>query len=240
MVMDFSESIKSINEALALILANKPCPPLPTETIAPALRETALKINELAKRVCDLHCSIAGHKEREIELETYSFTDSLTGIYNRRAFDTYAKREWQSAIRHNLTLAALMIDIDHFKIYNDTYGHQQGDVCLQVIAERIKSVIKRSTDIFARYGGEEFVAFLPNTELEPALELAEKIRAAIEKTEIALLGNPNVKTGVTVSIGVATCLPAPNITEAALCQQADIALYLAKKSGRNCVRVSQF
>ena len=157
-------------------------------------------------------------------LEHMSMTDQLTNIPNRRNFDNQLNLEWRRAMRDKLPLSFLILDVDKFKLYNDTYGHQEGDVILKAVAKKLEQTVKRSSDFIARWGGEEFVALLPNTNSRGALKVAETIRANIEK-----------ETVVTVSIGVNTQVPEQNNSIDNFVSAADNALYKAKQAGRNKV-----
>jgi diguanylate cyclase (GGDEF)-like protein len=163
-------------------------------------------------------------------------TDSLTGLANRRTFDADLQREWRLAIRTQTPIALLMLDADNFKLFNDRYGHPDGDSVLQRIASCIRSQLRRPADRGVRYGGEEFVALLPDTELRGAVTIAESIRAAIAALAIAHEDAPGGR--VTVSIGVASCYPVAGTAPASLVQAADAALYEAKHAGRNHVRIA--
>jgi len=187
-------------------------------------------------------------------LRNLTILDPLTGIHNRRALDERLVMEWRRAQRNHHPLALLMIDIDHFKGYNDHYGHIQGDDCLQQVAEAIAGLVKRAGDLVARYGGEEFAVLLAETSQEEALTLAERIRATVEALSIPHAAS---STGpvVSLSIGVAVCTPLPPKGEELapwapadnpeqesgihlakdLFDQADKALYAAKLAGRNRV-----
>jgi diguanylate cyclase (GGDEF)-like protein len=159
------------------------------------------------------------------ELEMLSTTDGLTGLRNRRAFDEKLLDEHQRSARSSQPFSLLLIDVDNFKSYNDQFGHQAGDAVLEEVA-RILQYTVRNYDMAARYGGEEFGVILPNTEKSGALELAERIRRAIERAEW-------VNRKVTVSIGVATLSFGQSIP--VLIEEADRALYTAKERGRNCI-----
>lgn len=167
-------------------------------------------------------------------LEQLSLTDGLTGLANRRHFDQALRAEWSRAARDREALALLLIDIDHFKRYNDTYGHQDGDRCLQQIAATLAQRATRPGDLVARYGGEEFAVILANTGLDGARTVAERLRA-----EVAALAIPHsaslVAATVTLSVGVAATIPAPATDPAALIAASDQALYRAKEQGRNQV-----
>jgi diguanylate cyclase (GGDEF)-like protein len=160
--------------------------------------------------------------------------DGLTAIENRRAFDIIYQRAWKLSLREGKPLSLIMIDIDHFKLFNDTYGHLSGDQALIRIAAVIKGVIKRPGDLAARYGGEEFVVILANTTAEGAAIVAEEIRKRIEELGIE---NEQKESVNTVSLGVASVVPDINMEPDELIANADRALYKAKESGRNKVIV---
>jgi diguanylate cyclase (GGDEF)-like protein len=166
-------------------------------------------------------------------IDSLSKIDQLTGIPNRRSFDERINAEWNRAIRDYVPISILMIDVDKFKIYNDTYGHQQGDIVLQVVAKVFTQSLMRSTDFVARWGGEEFTVLLPGTTLSGALSIAEHIRENVENALIPFEGVSNTK--VTVSIGVNSLMPRQNIPIDLFIAAADEALYTAKKTGRNKV-----
>jgi diguanylate cyclase (GGDEF)-like protein len=157
--------------------------------------------------------------------------DGLTGIPNRRSFDEYFAQEWNRAIRLQTPLAFIMMDIDHFKQFNDIYGHHAGDQCLQAVAQALKGEVQRAQDHLARFGGEEFSLLLPHTDLDGAIHLAEQLRMAIMELRINHRGS---STGqVTISLGCAALTPANGEDRTHLLQIADAALYEAKRSGRN-------
>jgi diguanylate cyclase (GGDEF)-like protein len=167
-------------------------------------------------------------------LTELSATDGLTGIANRRAFDSALTVEWARAARDSTDLGLLLIDVDHFKAYNDVHGHPAGDDCLRLVAQVTASMVRRPPDLAARFGGEEFAAILPGTSAEGTLEVAERIRAAIHAANLA---HPNSAFGrVTVSIGTVSLAPHPDMNPQALIDIADKALYAAKDSGRNQTR----
>ena len=164
------------------------------------------------------------------ELELITLQDGLTGVANRRHFNTYLEQEWARSIRDNQPLSLIMIDIDHFKLFNDNYGHLAGDNCLKGVAQILKTTIHRPTDLVARYGGEEFAIILPNT--DNAYILAELCRKSVENAQISH-DYSNVADHITVSVGFCTLLPEHGTPSDTLIQMADNALYKAKKSGRN-------
>lgn len=166
------------------------------------------------------------------ELEALSQLDSLTQIYNRRTFNEYAQQQWALAKRHQQPISALMIDVDHFKLYNDHYGHPAGDSCLKKITHAIKSCLQRSADILGRYGGEEFIVLLPETDAQGAMRVAQAISEALEHMQIRHDVSPS-NAYVTASIGGATCLRTTGHDLEELIKNADRALYKAKRAGRN-------
>ena len=172
--------------------------------------------------------------EHAESLRARSYIDGLTGIANRRQFDVALERELRRAQRADGALALLLVDIDSFKAYNDHFGHQQGDSCLTMVAQELAGMLKRPADLAARYGGEEFAAVLPDTTLEQARVLADRIRA-----HVAGLGLQQAPAAhhpeVTLSIGVAAFDRARLNAPEALIEAADKALYAAKRGGRNRV-----
>ncbi len=170
------------------------------------------------------------------ELQHLSVSDALTGIANRRYFDDYLSAEWLKALRLRHPLAIIMIDIDFFKDYNDTYGHQLGDKCVATVARILKAGVKRPADLVARYGGEEFAIILPDTDQAGAMVVAKKLRVQIEAQELE--HKNSVYRKVTVSLGVAAMIPDFDVLPARLIELADRALYKAKKEGRNRVKAA--
>ncbi|MGO4871480.1 MAG: diguanylate cyclase [Roseiarcus sp.] len=174
---------------------------------------------------------ITAQKQAQIDLEALATRDGLTGLANRRSFDVKLAEEAKRAMRDRLPLSLLMIDVDFFKHYNDTYGHQKGDECLRAIAQGIAATLWRGTDFSARYGGEEFTVIMPNTPLSGAMLIAERLRAAIEDLRLAH-GASSIADHVTLSIGGVVGLRG-EITSERLIAAADAALYRAKRAGRN-------
>lgn len=167
-------------------------------------------------------------------LRSQSMLDGLTGLSNRRRFDEALQAEWQRAMRHDRGLSLIMIDIDYFKNYNDTYGHLPGDDCLKAVASAMRSVIKRAPDVLARWGGEEFSCLLPETSLDMAMSIAEQLRAAVESLRLAHKASLTAPV-VTISLGVAHCQPRANDSVSTLIAIADQNLYAAKSGGKNRV-----
>ncbi|MCP3391714.1 diguanylate cyclase [Bradyrhizobium sp. CCGB12] len=182
---------------------------------------------------------ITEHKRLETRLETLAIEDSLTGLANRRGFDERLKEEWARAYRDRSSLALLMIDVDHFKAYNDEYGHPAGDACLRLVAQVIAAETQRPGDLAARYGGEEFAMLLPNTDAAGCARIGDRVRRAIR--EAGLVHTTNHATGcVTASLGGAACRPVLERTAGvvSLVEAADQALYAAKEAGRNRLMMS--
>jgi len=171
------------------------------------------------------------HRRAQTALEQLATRDGLTGVANRRSFDEKLNNEWKRERRDLGALSLLMIDVDHFKRYNDTYGHQAGDRCLQHIAGALEQAVYRPGDMVARYGGEEFAVILTATDTEGASKVARRILDCIAKLAIP---HSNGESGhVTLSIGVSTLLPHSGVTQESLISSADKALYQAKHTGRN-------
>jgi diguanylate cyclase (GGDEF)-like protein len=167
-------------------------------------------------------------------LRMQSTRDALTGLYNRRFLDECLEREVTASLRTHAPLSVLMLDLDHFKRFNDTFGHQCGDHALRDVAATVNRVARRS-DIPCRFGGEELVMLLPGTTLEGATVLAEKLRDEVQ--QLVIRHNDQLLGGITLSIGIAAT-PAHGHTPAELLRAADAALYSAKRGGRNRVFVA--
>lgn len=167
------------------------------------------------------------------QIERQSMTDQLTGVANRRLYDRYSLAKWHEAVRLQVPFSVCIIDIDRFKVYNDTFGHPAGDKVIAAVAKTISSYLKRSTDFVARYGGEEFVTISIGDPSEKIFAHLKKIRQAIEDLHIP--HNPSVSEWVTVSMGGATVIPSVEGDYAYVLQLADTMLYDAKEHGRNRV-----
>jgi diguanylate cyclase (GGDEF)-like protein len=200
------------------------------------LREGALRrrAEGLASLVAERTRQLSEANARLAEL---SVTDALTGLPNRRRLEAHAEEEWRRAARRGEGLAFLMLDVDHFKYYNDALGHLAGDACLAHIGQVLATLLKRPSDLVARYGGEEFACLLSGLDREQALAHAERLRAAVERLDLAHPAS-SVGPGVTISIGVAWTKPEPAADWRLTLAAADAALYRAKAAGRNRVELS--
>lgn len=191
-------------------------------------REAVIVIRDVSER-----------KQLEEKLAALAMTDGLTGLRNRRAFDEALDREWRRTLREGTQMSLLMLDLDHFKSFNDLYGHQVGDDCLRAVAASVAGAV-RNTDTAARYGGEEIAVILPMTEGTGAMDAAGKVLAAVERLRLTHEGNPEGGGWVSVSIGAATAMAREGGTirmPETLVLAADSALYRAKHAGRNRVEL---
>jgi diguanylate cyclase (GGDEF)-like protein len=175
------------------------------------------------------------------ELQRLATLDGLTQVANRYRFDEYLDQEWRRLSRHGAPLSLIMCDVDYFKRYNDTYGHQKGDDCLRAVAQAISHNVRRPADLVARYGGEEFAVILPDTTTEGAAQVAESIRLAVQQLKIEH-SQSSASPYVSLSLGVYCIIPdrghpTESLTSKTLIAGADKALYEAKKKGRNCLVV---
>jgi diguanylate cyclase (GGDEF)-like protein len=170
-------------------------------------------------------------------IERIGLIDPLTKISNRRGFEERLGAEWGRSIRERNPISILLMDIDKFKTYNDTYGHQQGDMALKTFAEVASQTLLRPIDFAARWGGEEFVILLPGTDTEGAVVVAERVRKNVEAATIH--GDGDLVTKITVSIGINTLIPEADMTIKEFIEKADQALYKAKETGRNRYVVSE-
>jgi len=163
--------------------------------------------------------------------------DPLTSLANRRKFDEFLEREWRRGVRNKMPLGLVLIDVDYFKLFNDTYGHGAGDDCLREVAEVIAGSARRPGDLAARIGGEEFTVLLCDTGTEGAIAVAGQIQTTIEQLAIAHETTRVFNTDIlTVSVGVVSMMPEPMVGATVLIYRADEALYSAKQDGRNCIR----
>jgi len=189
-------------------------------------QQVALKEVEVAERTAEL-------EEAYEKLKGLSKTDPLTGIPNRREFDAFEARAWRLGARDKTPVAVILLDIDFFKIYNDSLGHQAGDDCLRQVAQALVSCATRPLDLVARYGGEEFVAVLGGANIHEALVVAERMRNAVQDLGVDHPGSSHAV--VTVSVGIASITPQNGRDSESVIKAADEALYYAKAAGRNCV-----
>jgi diguanylate cyclase (GGDEF)-like protein len=167
-----------------------------------------------------------------LELRRRLRVDGLTGVANRQHFDEYLEQQWRLMLREQKPLALIFADVDYFKLYNDHYGHQAGDICLQQVAQAMQSTLKRPADLLARYGGEEFAVILPNTPIEGAVKIAQEIQMVIRQSHLPHASS-RVSDYVTISIGVTAVVPRLPLTAMELLKSADQALYEAKQQGRD-------
>jgi diguanylate cyclase (GGDEF)-like protein len=198
-----------------------------------------LENSKLYARLVALHAS---DRKKAAELQRLSVMDALTGIANRRAFETALDQEWRRTLRHKTPLCLLMIDVDHFKKFNDAYGHVAGDECLRAVADVLGRSARRAGEMAARYGGEEFAVLLPHVDLEEAREFAARLCRAVRDLGIPHKGSTTAPC-VTISVGVASALStgawqwseteARGASSTILVKMADKALYRAKTGGRN-------
>jgi diguanylate cyclase (GGDEF)-like protein len=207
----------------------------------PNVDKLAAEFAPLASALTDMAVKL-GERDRELRsvnrhLETLASIDSLSGLANRRSFDARLEAEWQRAANLKRPIALMMIDVDHFKLFNDNYGHVEGDQCLRVIGEALATASSQKADFAARYGGEEFVLLLPDTDLPTAIEFAHRLRTAVAALAITHRSAP--RGYVTISIGVACLTPSGEEGPQALIEAADTSLYAAKHHGRDMVWAGQ-
>lgn len=179
------------------------------------------------------HLELKRHRDL---LENLSSLDGLTGIPNRRRFDEVARREWKQSLRDRAPISLILIDIDAFKGFNDHYGHLAGDDCLKQVAAALSDAVRRPSDFLARYGGEEFVSLLPRTDEAGAVLVAESMRRAVTDLAIPHARSP-AGSRLTISLGVAACVPNLDQNLFGFINEADQALYRAKDAGRNRTEV---
>ena len=223
-------------EAQAAALEHERAARASQEALINAKEEANRKLEQRVKeRTLDLNSTLEQLQQANAQLQRLSMTDGLTQISNRASFDIAFLDEFKRALRHKTYLSLMLIDVDHFKRVNDTWGHPAGDACLQAFARLLQPRVHRAGDLLARYGGEEFVVMLGETRPTDAVVVAEGFRAAIEALVVDYEGH---SLQFTASIGVACVVPHPQITSQDLLASADKALYQAKQSGRNRVCVA--
>ena len=193
----------------------------------------AAQTEELQRTVAELRRTSMDLETANAQLQELSLQDALTGIANRRRLQQVMEEEWNRARRHGLPVGFVLLDLDHFKLLNDTRGHTEGDLCLQALARYLAGAVRRTGDLVARYGGEELAVLLPDTDLVGALQLAEQLRQGIEA--LALPHEAAPRGHVTASFGVAAVIPDQSQRPETLIRAADLALYRAKTRGRNGV-----
>jgi diguanylate cyclase (GGDEF)-like protein len=200
--------------------------------------EVVLKAKVIAmRRLVEMQRSLVGLTHQlnvaNKELQQLSATDGLTGLSNRRMYDEMSLREWRRCERMKKPFSLVMVDVDHFKLYNDQYGHQAGDECLKAVAAQMLRAAPRASDVVARYGGEEFVFALGETDMDGAKWVANHVRQRIVELQMPHTASPFQH--VTISCGVSSVVPHDQISLGILLKSADAALYMAKKQGRNRV-----
>jgi diguanylate cyclase len=198
------------------------------EALASALRAETRFSEGLEEKVQERTREL---KEANRKLESLSFVDSLSGLYNRRFFEKALQTEWKRHGRENLELSLIMCDIDHFKEYNDTAGHQAGDQCIREISRTLNDTARRESDVVARYGGEEFIIILPQTDSDEVKEMALRVKESIDSLSIPHPAYPGKY--VTISLGISTMRPDLSNNQEMLIALADKALYKSKNEGRN-------
>ncbi|MBN7576271.1 hypothetical protein C1H57_23730 [Clostridium sp. 2-1] len=197
--------------------------------------------SQLTGLVANLEMQVA-ERTRELEernefLQELSFFDGLTGIPNRRRFDEFFNKAFSSSIRNSKPIAILMLDVDEFKKYNDTYGHLKGDECIKNVAAVLKNTIKRKSDMAARYGGEEFIVLLQDTDKDSIIKVSKEIMRGIKDLNMEHV--ESIYGVVTVSIGIVYDIPNKNQNSAEFIAKADEALYYSKNNGKNRVEFAK-
>lgn len=235
-----------------IVLSTKEDPAIKKDAFERDASDYLVKIPDKIELIARIHAhsrSYLAHKQRDeaisalkklqeqlekknAELAHISAYDGLTDILNRRSFDELLEKEWVRATREGTSISLILIDIDHFKLFNDNYGHQGGDDCLKKVAKKMNDTIYRPADFVARYGGEEFAVVLPGTALDGATEIAGKLCAGIEELNI-IHASSSAAHCVTISAGISVMKPNGNNKADQIIEAADKALYLAKEGGRN-------
>ena len=195
----------------------------PREAWAKEFAPLTAALNDMARKLADREQEL---RAANSHLEELASSDALSGLANRRGFDARLAAEWQRAGKLHRPVALLMIDVDHFKLFNDRYGHVEGDVCLRRIGKLLRDIATGEDDLPARYGGEEFALLVPGADVDAALKAGERLRQAVENLCVAHASSPNGQ--VTISVGVASLVPGVAEDAEHLVEAADIALYAAK------------
>jgi diguanylate cyclase (GGDEF)-like protein len=203
--------------------------PLQPNTWMPEFQSLAEALDDMARKLAAREREL---RKANIHLTELATSDGLSGLANRRGFDARLEAEWQLAAELERPIGLLMIDVDHFKLFNDRYGHLEGDHCLRGLGEALTKICK-GEEFPARYGGEEFALLLPGSHLERACEIAERLRHTVECLSFANAASP--WGYVTISIGVAALVPEDGDSAEKLVEAADAGLYAAKSRGRNTV-----
>jgi diguanylate cyclase len=227
----YGESLRSAADWLGSA-ETKPQVRAIVEKIIRSTTEMEARSNTLEAQLKESRGQISGLQESLEAIRYESLTDQLTGLANRKHFDQSLERAVDIAVRRGEPVALAMCDIDHFKKFNDTFGHQTGDQVLRLVGAAIKGSVK-GRDIAARYGGEEFAVILPNTPLRSAVTVANQIRTAVMAKELIKRSTGESLGRITMSVGVAALRE--NDTRDSLIERADMALYASKRNGRNCV-----
>jgi diguanylate cyclase (GGDEF)-like protein len=215
------EDRESVDRAFALGVTDYVSKPFQWAILRQQVRH-AIERSQLLKKL----------EEANQRLEQLAILDGLTQVANRRRFDEYLSQSWRCMSRERSPLSLIMVDVDFFKSYNDTYGHQAGDACLRKIAKAISDTVHRPFDLVARYGGEEFVVVLPNTPIAGATQVASQIHKAVNALHIPHQGS-TIAEHVTLSLGISSVVPYPEVAPESLLIAADRALYQAKGEGRD-------
>ncbi len=252
MMVKFFRVNRETSQVPIIVLSTKEDPKIKSEAFGLGVNDYLIKLPDKIELIARLRYHSTAyiyHKQRDeafsalqesqrqlyeanLTLEKLSSLDGLTAIANRRQFDIVLSKEWNRAIRNRFPISLLMLDIDFFKLYNDTYGHQQGDSCLKSVAKILRNTEKRPADLAARYGGEEFAVILPETDIHGAKEIATTILQLITKANIPHKTS-TVSKCLTASIGVAAMTAERGKQPETLISLADHALYQAKEQGRN-------
>ena len=235
--LDQVDNLESAFAAGAIDYLTKPPSRLELKVRVSSALKLKGEIDQRKARERELLELTARLKEMNNELKLLSTRDGLTGVANRHAGNDFLSREWPRAIREQNYFSVIMLDIDYFKLYNDSHGHLQGDECLKKVAHTLRRGIHRPADLLVRYGGEEFIVYLPDTKREGALIVAIAMKSEVEAMQLHH-GSSKASPYVTVSIGIASTIPDMDKSVEVLIDSADRALYRAKQEGRNRVCIA--